>query len=42
MGMSGLGMKASDAVSVTHILVIAFVIIGNVGYLIDRRKRKDK
>ncbi|MCS7364107.1 MAG: hypothetical protein NDF54_01550 [archaeon GB-1867-035] len=36
----GLATAAADAISTSHILVLAFVIIGNIGYLARRGRRK--
>jgi hypothetical protein len=36
----GRGLTSSDAISLAHILIIAFVLLGNIGYLVRRRKGK--
>jgi len=35
----GLAIAGVDAVSMSHILVVALVILGNVGYFVSRRKK---
>jgi hypothetical protein len=38
VGKPGKGLLASDAISMSHILVIGFIILGNIGYFARRYK----
>jgi hypothetical protein len=40
VGEPGLGIKGMDAQSVAHILMLCFIIIGNVGYFLSRRHER--
>jgi hypothetical protein len=40
VGVPGLGIRGMDAQSVAHALMVAFIIIGNVGYFLARRAKK--
>jgi len=33
----GLGVKGMDAQSMAHLLMLSFIVIGNIGYFISRR-----
>ncbi|RLE56521.1 MAG: hypothetical protein DRJ30_01650 [Candidatus Methanomethylicota archaeon] len=41
LGRPELATAAADAISTSHILVLAFVIIGNIGYFAKRRRRME-
>lgn len=36
----GLAVASMDAISVSHVLVLVLIVIGNVGYLYERRRKK--
>ena len=36
----GLGIKGMDAQSVAHLLMLSFIVIGNVGYFLSRRQER--
>jgi hypothetical protein len=40
VGEPGLGIKGMDAQSVAHILMLVFIIIGNIGYVLSRRHER--
>ncbi len=35
----GTGTKGMEAQSVAHVLIILFIVLGNVGFLIERRRK---
>lgn len=41
-GFPGRGLFALDAQSTAHLVIIAFVIIGNIGYLLQRSRGEEK
>ena len=43
VGVKGIATKAMDAQSVAHLVIVLFIVLGNVGYFIERsRKKKEK
>ena len=43
VGVKGIATKAMDAQSVAHLVIVFFIVLGNVGYFIERgRKKKGK
>ncbi len=37
VGKPGLGIKGMDAQSVAHLLMLSFIVVGNIGYFLSRR-----
>ena len=43
IGVKGIGTSGMDAQSVAHLVIVLFIVLGNVGYFIERsRKKKDR
>ena len=43
VGVKGIATRAMDAQSVAHLVIVLFIVLGNVGYFIERgRKKKEK
>jgi hypothetical protein len=42
IGVAGMGLTQSDAISLSHLLVAAFVILGNASYLYSSRSKKEE
>jgi hypothetical protein len=40
VGRPGTGTKGMEAQSVAHLLIILFIVLGNVGFLIERRRKR--
>ena len=40
VGKPGIGTSGMDAQSLAHLIIVLFIIFGNVGYFIERNKRK--
>ena len=40
VGKPGIGTSGMDAQSLAHLIIVLFIIFGNIGYFIERNKRK--
>jgi len=40
-GRRGSGMRGMDAQSVAHALIVAFIVLGNIGFFVERSRRRD-
>lgn len=40
VGVPGIGTSGMDAQSLAHLIIVLFIIFGNIGYFIERNKRK--
>ena len=40
VGEPGIGTSGMDAQSLAHLIIVLFIIFGNIGYFIERNKRK--
>jgi len=40
IGIPGNGLRGMDAQSTAHVLMVVFIIIGNIGYIFGKRRRK--
>ena len=40
IGVPGIGTSGMDAQSVAHLVIVLFIVLGNIGYLIERRRSK--
>ncbi len=40
IGQAGIGTSGMDAQSVAHIIIVAFIIFGNISFFIERRRSK--
>ena len=41
VGKSGKAVKGMGAQSLVHLLIIGLVIVGNIGYFVSRRKKRE-
>jgi hypothetical protein len=42
LGQPGVGLVSTDSISLSHMAMIALVVIGNIGYLMARSEGKEK
>jgi hypothetical protein len=40
VGIKGAGIRGMDAQSAAHALMVAFILLGNVGYIVSRRRQR--
>ena len=40
IGVPGIGTSGMDAQSVAHLVIVLFIVLGNIGYLIERQRSK--
>ena len=40
IGVPGIGTSGMDAQSVAHLVIVLFIVIGNIGYFIERNRSK--
>jgi len=40
IGVPGIGTSGMDAQSIAHLVIVLFIVLGNVGYLIERNRSK--
>ena len=39
IGVKGIGTSGMDAQSVAHLVIVIFIIFGNIGYFIERNRQ---
>ena len=42
IGSPGIGTSGMDAQSVAHLVIVLFIVLGNLGYFIERSREKKK
>jgi len=42
IGKAGIGISGMDAQSIAHIVIVAFIIFGNIAYFLERQRSKKK
>jgi hypothetical protein len=40
IGVPGIGTSGMDAQSVAHLVIVLFIVLGNIGYFIERHRSK--
>jgi len=40
IGVPGIGTSGMDAQSIAHVVIVLFIIFGNVAYFVERKKAK--